>query len=139
MSTTYTGGCLCEAVRYEFDGEPQATVHCHCRHCQKVTGSGFTTVLVLEEKDFRLQQGADAIASFKIQSEADRWVAREFCRHCGSALFTRSQLNPGAIFIKAGSLDDSSWVQPTASCWTSRARPWAPAPPGVAQFGENPG
>ena len=47
--TKRTGGCLCGAVRYEIEGEPQMTAVCHCTHCQRQSGGVFSTNLVLQE------------------------------------------------------------------------------------------
>lgn len=138
MAMHHDGGCLCGHIRYEFDGEPAAAVHCHCRDCQKATGSGFTTVLAVARDNFRMSRRDAELRDFTVTSEAGRQVTREFCSRCGSPLFTRSALNPGVIFIKAGSLDDASWLSPSASCWTSRAQPWAAPPEGVAHFPKNP-
>jgi len=136
MSTQHSGGCLCEAVRYEFSVDPLMTVHCYCRDCQKVTGSAFTTVLAVPRTAFHLLRGE--LGSFTVTANSGNNVTREFCQTCGSPLFTKAEMVPDAIFIKAGSLDDASWLKPTVSCWTSRAHPWAPIAAGVQQCPENP-
>ena len=43
---TITGGCLCGKIRYRADAEPAFVGLCHCRDCQKFTGSAFAAVIV---------------------------------------------------------------------------------------------
>ena len=126
MSEPRTGGCLCGAVQYDFDAAPIAAVHCHCSDCQKATGSGFATVFGLPETQLNLR-GDTHLGSFSLTAVSGQQVTRQFCRECGSPLFTLAENNPGFIWIKAGSLDDPHWLQPTDSCWTQSAVPWAPA------------
>ena len=123
---SHRGGCLCGQIRYEFSGEPIAAVHCHCMDCQKATGSGFATVFGLALEDVSIT-GADALNTYTVSADSGQSVTREFCTSCGSQLFTQAENNPGFLWIKAGSLDDSSWLEPTDSCWTGSARSWAPA------------
>jgi len=47
------GGCLCGAVRYVLKGEPQATVLCHCTHCQRQSGSMFSVNLFVAEHGYQ--------------------------------------------------------------------------------------
>ena len=131
------GGCLCGAVRYEFSTEPIAAVHCHCRDCQKATGSGFATVFGLAVGDVTLD-GTGSLGYFTLTADSGQAVTREFCRQCGSPLFTEAENNPGFLWIKAGSLDDSSWLQPTDACWVGSATDWSPAVPGLAEHTGNP-
>ena len=133
---THTGGCLCKGVRYEFSVEPLMTISCYCRDCQQVTGSPFTTVSAIPRTAFHLLHGE--LGAYTIMSQGSRAVTREFCKVCGSALFTRAEMVPDLIFIKAVSLDDPSWVKPIISCWTSRAQPWAPIAAETQQCPENP-
>jgi len=121
-----TGGCLCGEVRYRFSTEPIAAVHCHCTDCQKATGSGFATVFGLAENDLDIA-GQASLGDYTITADSGQSVTRQFCRQCGSPLFTLAENNPGFIWIKAGSLDDRSWLAPTDSCWTNSAAAWAPA------------
>ena len=46
-----TGGCLCGKIRYTLKAEPALTVVCHCTHCQKASGSAFSTNLVIQRAD----------------------------------------------------------------------------------------
>lgn len=131
------GGCLCGAIRYAFTGEPVAAVHCHCRDCQRVTGSGFATVFGVASAEIELA-GADSLGNFSIDAQSGQRVTRQFCSHCGSALFTQAENNPDLLWVKAGSLDDGEWLAPTDSCWTGSAAPWAPPVDGLRRHSGNP-
>ena len=93
-----TGGCLCGVVRYRFTGEPVAAVHCHCRDCQRVTGSGFATVFGVESEALVIE-GAETLGDFALQAHTGQTVTRQFCSHCGSALFTKADNNPGLLSV----------------------------------------
>ncbi len=133
---TYTGGCLCKGVRYEFSTDPLMTVSCYCRDCQQVTGSPFTTVSAIPRSAFRLLSGD--LGSFTVTAGSGRKVTREFCKVCGSPLFTKAEMVPDVMFIKTISLDDPQHIKPVVSCWTSRAQPWAPIAADTQQYPENP-
>lgn len=47
---TYTGGCLCGAVRYQISGTPVVVARCHCEECQKVSGAGHTVGVMFAEE-----------------------------------------------------------------------------------------
>jgi hypothetical protein len=51
---------------------------------------------------------------------------RKFCSACGSPVFSIAAVAPDLVFIKTGSLDDASWVEPAVEAWTSSAQPWSP-------------
>ncbi|MFK7913526.1 MAG: GFA family protein [Pseudomonadales bacterium] len=138
IETHADGGCLCGAVRYTFDAAPLAIVHCHCLDCQKATGSGFATVFGVLLTHFECTDASAALRDYTVVAASGRTVTRQFCGQCGSPLFTRAALNPDQVWIKAGSLDDPGQLQASASCWADSAQPWAPPPPGVACFAQNP-
>lgn len=135
--TARTGGCLCGAVGYYFDAEPIASVHCHCKDCQKATGSGFATVFGLADSDVNIE-GGQALNEYTMSAQSGQQVTRQFCKVCGSQLFTVAENNPGFIWIKAGSLDDANWLAPTASCWTGSAASWAAPDPTLTSHPANP-
>ena len=136
MTEIHAGGCLCQGVRYEFSDNPLMTVNCYCRDCQKATGSPFATVLALPQAAFRLLKGE--LGAFTVKSGGGRDVTREFCKVCGSPLFTKAEMVPDLIFVKAGSLDDSSWLSPVLNCWTSRKEHWMPMAADIQSYPENP-
>lgn len=130
------GSCLCGDISYRYEASQSATaLHCHCRDCQKVTGSGKATIVMFPE---------DAVAidgTFKQYSclgSDGSHVNRGFCPRCGSQMFTHVDEIPGMLFIKAGTMEDSSWVQVALNCWESTASVWSPADDSVPGVAKNP-
>ena len=68
-------------------------------------------------------------------------VAACHCSHCrkqsGSA-FSVNVATPKLDWLKAGTLDDTSWVKPVANVWCSSAQTWVTYPEGVAKFPQSP-
>ncbi len=122
MVAPFEGGCLCGAVRYESKSEPLAVMECHCRDCQYASGGASSTAVVIPAGAFKLTKGEPKRFGSKGDSGAD--VYRGFCGDCGSPLF--SEPPGGAILVvKAGSLDDPSWLKIGGALYVSSAQPWA--------------
>ena len=125
--TTRTGGCLCGNIRYELTADPIAVAVCHCKNCQKQAGSALSIIAVFPRDAFSLQGEPKVFEDLGTSGQA---VYRNFCPDCGSPVITDT---PGAregdiIFIKAGSLDDTSDLQPTTHYWTKSKQPWFTLP-----------
>jgi len=132
-----SGGCLCGAARYDFDRSSVVNAsHCHCRDCQRSTGSGFTTFFAIPETSFKLVSGE--LRSFSVTGESGGTLTRSFCPQCGSPVVSKASIVPSLVFVKAGSLDDASWVAPSSAYWGSSAQPWAPPDPRIHVHGRNP-
>jgi hypothetical protein len=132
-----SGGCLCGAVRYDFD--PSSVVnasHCHCRDCQHSTGSGFTTFVAVRDRSFKLASGE--LRSFSVTGDSGGTLTRSFCPECGSPIVSTTSIVPSLVFVKDGSLDDPSWVDPSSAYWGSSAEPWAPPDTGIPVHDRNP-
>lgn len=134
MSTT-EGGCLCGAVRYAFEGDPAAAMVCHCTHCQKQSGSAFSTIISVPE-------GALSVAgeprTYHDAGESGKAVERIFCSECGSPLISKVEVAPGMAFIKAGTLDDASGFSPAVHIWTKSKQCWVDTGD-LPAFDTNPG
>jgi hypothetical protein len=96
---TITGGCLCGSVRYTCEAEPLLCVTCHCKNCQRQAGSALSVIIGVT-------------------------VRRQFCPECGSPVFTRVDSPPGMMFIKAGTLDDTSILKPAFHCYAKSKQDW---------------
>lgn len=127
MEAHQHGGCQCGAVRYRIEGKPLDLAVCHCTECQRQSGSAFGMSLAVAAPAFRLIAGA--LKSFTVECDSGRIKTCTFCGDCGTRI--HHQTNPAALSIKAGTLDDTSQLVPTAHYWTKRKQPWVPIPPGV--------
>jgi hypothetical protein len=130
-----TGGCLCGQLRYSASAEPAFVGVCHCTHCQKQTGTAFS-VLVGVPKAAMKTQGRLKI--FHDKGDSGQPVERNFCPECGSPIFSDVAVMPGMTFIKAGTLDDTSWLDPKMHVYCDSKEHWTPIPEGSQTFGKMP-
>ena len=116
------GRCLCGKVTYHCDGEAVATLVCHCTDCQRQTGSAFSTVVGVPRASLHIdgQLGTFTTVGEDTQME----VQRQFCAACGSPIVSLPDATPELAFIKAGTLDDRSWLAPQVEIWARSAHPY---------------
>ena len=130
------GSCLCGDISYRYEASQSATaLHCHCRDCQKVTGSGKATIVMFPEDAVAIE---GTFKQYSCLGSDGSHVNRGFCPRCGSQMFTHVDEIPGMLFIKAGTMEDSSWVQVALNCWESTASVWSPADDSVPGVARNP-
>jgi hypothetical protein len=116
------GGCLCGSIRYSCDAEPALTAICHCPHCQKQTSSPFSLVVAVPRGTLKI--AGQTLKTFDDVGESGLPVQRKFCGTCGSPIVSILDAMPDLEFIKAGTLDDTSWLIPTMEVWCATAQPW---------------
>lgn len=128
-----TGRCLCGEVRYSVDAEPVWQGLCYCSNCQRQTASAFSPIVGVPSNALSVE--GTTLASFKTASEGyQSTTERRFCSACGSPLYSTIESMPGVAFLKAGTIDDTSWFEPTAEIWTRSAQPWAPHLDNAARY-----
>jgi hypothetical protein len=132
----HRGGCLCGAVRYAFDAPPLATVACHCRDCQKLTGATNLLTVYTERAVFHHERGE--VLRYRKRADSGNEADYVRCARCGTRLWHEPLAAPHFVFIAAGTLDDPSWVVPVAHIWVSRAAPSALIPDGVYKTPKGP-
>ena len=125
------GRCLCGAVTYEFDGNPLCVFLCHCRDCQQSSGSLVHYGLMVPESGFKRR---GEVRGYESKSDAGRWNTREFCPTCGSGINNRLEMAPGAVVIKAGTLDDAKGLQPTFEVYSESKAPFMASADGIKRF-----
>jgi hypothetical protein len=128
---TYTGGCICGAVRYRIEAEPVRSFQCQCRDCQRDTGSGHASVMVFPRAAMKVTgEAAEHLRS------ADSGAAKRkvFCGQCGSPLYNKPQNVPDMIGVYVGTLDDPSAFQPQIVMFASRGHDWDHLDPAVPKL-----
>jgi hypothetical protein len=117
-----TGGCDCGAIRYECTGEPITSFNCHCRSCQRYTGSGFIASTLFPISTFSIVKGA--LREYESTAENGSRIFRGFCEQCGSPIATRLERIPTVVGIPAGSMDDPSQHKPTMDLFVRDKQEW---------------
>lgn len=118
----HTGGCACGAVRYEAVGKPFRVSVCHCKQCQRRTGSAFGISCYFSKENVNILQGT--LKMYQRLSDDGRWFRTQFCEVCGSTLLWHLEVLSEAIGIAGGSLDDTDWLDPKLHVWASSAQKW---------------
>lgn len=119
------GGCLCGAVRYAAPGaEPAAVALCHCDDCQRQSGAPFSLNVVIDADAFRVEDSSTLRTFNTTGQETGEVRDRVFCGDCGSPIYTTLAEMGGMIALKAGTLDDRSWLAPEMELWCDRRHPW---------------
>ena len=130
------GGCMCGKVTYECAAEPAMTGVCHCIDCQKQSGSALSIVVAVPEDQIKFNGALKLFTTDGKESGKD--VKRYFCPNCGSPLYSAPEVMPGMIFIKAGTLNDTSWLKPDMNIWCDSAQPWVSIDQALPMFPGNP-
>jgi hypothetical protein len=116
------GGCLCGAITYRCDAEPVLTGICHCRNCQKQTGSSFSLLVAVPKGALEIE--GRTLKTFNDIGESGLPVLRKFCGACGAPIVSQLAAMPELEFIKAGTLEDTSWLSPGMEIWCDSSQPW---------------
>ncbi len=137
MSEKISGECLCGSVKYSSTAEPIMTAICHCENCQRQTGSSFSIIVGVPEDSIIFQQ-KHTLAEYLDQSAAGQEVRRKFCQNCGSPILSLVESSPGLGIIKAGTLNDKSWLEPTIQFWCGSSQAWLDLGNEMLQYDKNP-
>ena len=116
-----TGGCHCGAVRYELDAEPLFSLHCQCTDCQRIGGGGHASNFAVPEDAVSI---TGDLTEYTIKADSGSNITRTFCPSCGSPVCVKAEAVPGALLIRAGSLDDPSAFQPQMVIYTKSGHGW---------------
>ncbi len=130
MARTLEGGCQCGHVRYAIDGEPLGLAVCHCNGCQRQSGSAFGMSLAVPAERFALVRGG--LRSFEVDCDSGNRKVCSFCPECGVRI--HHDCGDGELSIKAGTLDDRTWLRPAAHYWTAAKQAWVALPDGVPSW-----
>jgi hypothetical protein len=120
MTTTATGQCLCGAVKYEVE-IPEDSPYgglCHCKDCQRYTGTAFASSLMVPKAGMKL---TGELKFFAKGTDRGTSMDRGFCPTCGSNVLCQSNAWDDQYVLSAGTLDDSSVYKPKVNIFTRSA------------------
>ncbi len=131
-STILKGGCACGGVRYKLTASPLIVHACHCRDCQRITGSAFVINVWIEGKFVETDA---APKSFRLKGGSGSPHEVFFCANCGTYVWSRYHGARGDfLFVRAGTLDDPDAVRPDVHIFTRSKVPWLQLPEGTPAF-----
>ncbi len=127
---TLEGGCTCQAVRYRLAGRPMFTHCCHCRWCQRETGSAFALNAMIEADRVTLLCGAPEVVHTPSHSGKGQRIAR--CPTCRVTVWsTYAGAGEAVRFVRVGTLDTPDALPPDIHIFTESKQPWVILPEGV--------
>jgi hypothetical protein len=139
MELPLIGGCHCGALRYEISAAPILTYTCHCTDCQRITGTAFSLAIIVPESAFRLTTGEPR--PVERIADSGRVNVRLLCPDCGcwiSGVGRPDTTGELVRRVRAGTLDDRSWLRPNAHFFIRSKQPWVTLPEGSQVFETQP-
>jgi len=134
MSEKIEGGCACGRVRYQMASAPIFTQACHCRDCQRESGTAFAHNAMVETNRLTIEGETEAV-TLPTNSGGGQIVVR--CSSCKTALFSHYGGSDKVAFLRVGTLDDPDAFPPQIHVWTRSKQPWVVLPdntPSVEEY-----
>ena len=128
------GGCQCGRVRYRITAQPLFLVACHCKECQRASGSAFGLSLIVPQAGVAFE---GELKMFERSSDSGRPLKCFFCPECGTRIYHQPSHAP-VVNIRAGTLDDTSGFEPKMHAWVSSKQSWVSIPEGVPTHATQP-
>ncbi|MDR0479758.1 MAG: GFA family protein [Burkholderiaceae bacterium] len=126
-----SGSCCCGAVTYACSSAPLFTGNCHCRDCQKTSGSAYAPTFFVPEEAITIR---GEVKWYERLGDSGKPISRGFCPHCGSQLFGKPSVMPGVLAVRAGTLDDPEQFKPQINIYTRSAPSWDFMDPALPKF-----
>ena len=127
--STRTGGCACGSVRYEVNREPELMHNCHCKGCQRLTGSAFKMGSYWLEDSLKILKGD--MTTYTRTADSGRTVESQFCKVCGTTVITMAEAQPGRVGLAVGIFDDTTWITSPKYIFSSSKQKWYQLPEAV--------
>jgi hypothetical protein len=124
------GGCTCRAVRYRIEARPLYVHGCHCRWCQRESGSALAINAMIETDRVTLLAGAPERVATPSASGRGQTILR--CPHCRVSVWSHyAGAGERVAFVRVGTLDTPDALPPEIHIFTSTKQPWLALPEGV--------
>jgi hypothetical protein len=132
MTEGLGGACACGAVRYRLTSVPMFVHCCHCRDCQRQTGSAFVINALIETDRIALLSGD--VQPVAVPTDSGRPHEIDRCPACKIALWSDYGGRPALRFVRVGTLDDPTALSPDVHIYTRSKLPWVRLPDAVPAF-----
>lgn len=132
-----TGSCACGAFKYEVSSEPKGVAACHCKACQRRTGSAFGMGVFFNAKNVEILSGN--YGNYMHTADSGRSKTNMFCKSCGTTVMWTAEAMPDGIAIAGGTFDDTAWIQPKLHAWASQSHAWFTFPEDIPVLQTSPG
>ncbi len=126
------GGCFCGAVRYRLASPPMFVHCCHCKDCQRQTGSAFVINAIIETARIERLLGEPVAVTMATDSSRPHDIYR--CPKCQTAVWSDYGRRPAIRFVRVGTLDEPSRLPPDVHIFTRSKIPWVRLPESVPAF-----
>jgi len=124
------GGCTCRSVRYRMASAPLFVHCCHCRWCQRETGTAFALNALIEAERISVLAGRPDCVLTPSNSGRGQSIVR--CPQCRIAVWSHyAGAGTALSFVRVGTLDDPDRLPPEIHIFTSSKQPWVILPAGV--------
>jgi hypothetical protein len=130
-----TGRCLCGAVEFTINAAPVGTGQCHCKDCQRASGTGHMSIARFRRHDV-IRRGETA--SYASTAESGNTNTRHFCPKCGSRLFGENSAHPDLVNVAVGCLDENDWFAADRVVYAKDRPRWDVTPTDVPNFDRMP-
>ena len=118
-----TGGCACGGVHYALTATPMYVHCCHCRWCQRETGSAFAINALVETDCIKVLDGAPTPIKTPSESGGGQTIVR--CPQCHVALWSHYPgIGESIAFLRAPTLDNPDAITPDIHIFTASKQPW---------------
>ena len=108
------------------------SLQCHCRDCQRQSGTAYVAAVRMPAAEFRITQGTPK--RYLARSDAGNEIARVFCGDCGAPLYVQVATRPDLVGIRVASFDDPGWFRPRQTSSSRAPSPGSMDPAGLPKF-----
>jgi hypothetical protein len=132
MNPSLEGGCACGKMRYRLASRPIYVHCCHCRDCQRQTGSAFVINALIETGRVEKLDGETKAVAVPTDSGRPHEIHR--CQLCETAVWSHYGGFQALSFVRVGTLDEPGALPPDVHIYTRSKLPWVTLPAGVPAF-----
>ena len=132
MNPRLEGGCACGELRYRLASRPMFVHCCHCRDCQRQTGSAFVLNALIETE--RVEKLVGETRAVAVPTDSGRPHEIDRCPSCGTAVWSHYDGVPALSFVRVGTLNEPSALPPNVHIYTRSKLPWVAVPADVPAF-----